>query len=169
LAEEMVNTENVSGDSAGSGEVLPDRVVELERLVAQKEEELGKTTARIAELELLLADRNTEISALKKSEGELQEKHTATSQALTEAVAGYKTLVIQMNPGIMAELISGDSIETVNRSLEKARGLVGRVRQSMEKERTLARVPVGSPGRRSPDLSSLSPREKIQYAIGGKK
>jgi len=30
-------------------------------------------------------------------------------------------------------------------------------------------VPAGAPGRRASDLSALSPREKIQYAIGGKK
>jgi hypothetical protein len=138
LAEETANTENTTAD----------RVAELGRLLAQKDEELGKSTARIAELE---------------------EKQHTVSQALTGAIAGYKKLMVQMNPGVMADLIQGETIETIDASLEKARSIVGQVKQSIEKEQALARVPMGSPARRKPDIGELSPREKIQYAIGGKK
>jgi len=37
----------------------------------------------------------------------------------------------------------------------------------MEEEVSKARIPAGAPQRVPPDLSALSPREKIQYAIGG--
>jgi hypothetical protein len=43
------------------------------------------------------------------------------------------------------------------------------VKKSVEKEISNIKVPAGAPGRRASDLSALSPREKIQYAIGGKK
>ena len=69
----------------------------------------------------------------------------------------------------MEELISGDTIESINESLDKAKGLINRVRQGLETEISLGRVPAGAPERRPPDLSALSPREKIQYAIGGKR
>jgi cell division septum initiation protein DivIVA len=124
---------------------------------------------KTGELEQTVADKESEIATLRKSEGELKEKLSAVSKSLTEAIASYKGKVIQMNPGITEELIIGDTIEMVDESLEKALSLIGRVKKSVEKEMSHTRVPAGAPGRRTPDLSALSPREKIQYAIGGKK
>ena len=124
---------------------------------------------KVAEFEQIVAEKESEITALKKSEGELKEKLSAISKSLTEAVVSYKDRVVQMNPGITEELISGDTIEAVDKSLEKAISLIGRVKKSVEKEISHIRVPAGAPGRQTPDLSTLSPREKIQYAIGGKK
>jgi len=76
--------------------------------------------------------------------------------------------VVESHPEVLEELITGDSVESINESLNKAQTLVSRVRQGLETEITLAKVPTGAPERTSPDLSSLSPREKIQYALGGK-
>jgi hypothetical protein len=124
---------------------------------------------KAAQFEQVIAEKESEIAALRKSEGELKEKLSAVSKALNEAVAGYKDRVLELNPEIEAELIGGDTVEAVNTSLQKAVNLVGRVKKSMEKEMSNIRVPAGAPGRRATDLSGLSPREKIQYAIGGKK
>ncbi len=124
---------------------------------------------KTAELEKVIADKGSEIAALKKSESELQEKLSAVSKSLTEAVASYKARVIQMHPEITEELISGETIDAVEDSLGKAIGLINRVKKSVEKEISNTRVPAGAPGRHASDLSALSPREKIQYAIGGKK
>ena len=88
-------------------------------------------------------------------------------ESLTKAVTGYKTLVIKSNPDIIEDLIDGDTIESINESLEKAKDLVSRVRQGVEAEISKVKVPVGAPERSSPDLSALSPAEKIRYAIGG--
>ena len=120
-------------------------------------------------LEQIVAEKEREIAALKKSEGELKEKLSAVSKSLTAAVVRYKDRLVQLNPEITEELISGDTIEAVDNSLEKAINLIGRVKKSVEKEISHIKVPAGAPGRRIPDLSTLSPREKIQYAIGGKK
>ena len=130
------------------------RVTELEGLVAQKDEELTKANARIIELEPALADKDSEMATLK--------------QSLAEAVASYKTMVVQANPQVFEELITGDTIEAINDSLEKAKTLVSRVRQGLEAEITAGKVPAGAPERTPPDLSALSPREKINYAIGGR-
>jgi predicted RNase H-like nuclease (RuvC/YqgF family) len=124
---------------------------------------------KVADVERVITDKESVITTLKKSEKELKDKVAALSKSLTEAVSSYKERVIQMNPEITEELISGDTIEAVNTSLEKAISLVGRVKKSVEKEISHVRVPAGAPGRRTSDLSALTPREKIQYAIGGKK
>jgi len=117
----------------------------------------------------IIVDKDTEIAALRKSESELKEKLAAVSRLFNEAVASYKNRVLELNPEIAGELIAGETIEAVNDSLEKAISLVGRVKKSVEKEIANIKVPAGAPGRRAADLSALSPREKIQYAIGGKK
>jgi len=143
-------------------------VTELERLVS-RDEGLVKANARLIELEQVVASKESEIASLKQAKDELEAKLTTTGNSLAEAVASYKAMVVQANPEVITELIGGDTIGSINESLAKAKTLVSKVRQGLEAEISLARVPAGAPERTSPDLSALSPREKIQYAIGGKR
>lgn len=145
---EEANKENMPENSSGSNKQPEQKAGEFERVIAEKE---------------------SEITALRKSEGELKEKVSVLNKSLSDAVTSYKGRVIQMNPGITEELITGETIKAVDASLEKAINLIGRVKRSVENEISHNRVPAGAPGRRNTDVSSLSPREKIQYAIGGKK
>ncbi len=138
-------------------------------MVEETSKENEQAVQRVSELEQAVAEKESEIAVMKKSEGELKEKLVAVSTSLTAAVKSYKDRIIQLNPGLAEELIEGETIEAIDKSLEKALGIIGRVKKSVEKEISHNRVPAGAPGRRSPDLSGLSPREKIQYAIGGKK
>lgn len=131
------------------------------------EDEVTQAAARLAELEQTLVDRDTEIAELKRTGEELTEKCNALGNALAEAVAGYKEMVVQANPEVIGELIEGDTIESINKSLEQAKTLVSKVRQGVEEEISLMKVPAGAPERTPQDLSALSPREKIRYAIGG--
>ena len=150
---ELNQTESqIPSNGEESGE---SRLTELEGLLAQKDEELAKTNDRITELEGAVA--------------ESEEKLTTISSSLAEAVASYRAVVTESHPEVLEELITGDSIEAINESLQEAQTLVGKVRQGLEAEITLAKIPAGAPERTSPDLSALSPREKIQYALGGKK
>ena len=150
-------------------EALKARIAELEGLVAEKgkgikarDARLSEAEARITGLEQTVADRDSELA---KSDEAL----TEMKNSLAEAVSSYRALVVQANPDIPDELIAGDSIEAINQSLENARALISRVRQVLEEEVAKTRVPSGAPQRAPPDLSALSPREKIQYAIGGKR
>ena len=149
----------------GQSAVSEARVVELQSLLAQKDEELAKVGARLIELEQVVAARDSDIANLKQSKDELEARLTPISNSLAEAVASYKAMVVQANPEVIEELISGDTIEAINESLRQAKTLVSKVRQGLEAEILLTRVPAGAPERTSPDLSALSPREKIQYAI----
>jgi len=142
------------------------RVAELENLVVQKDEELARLNTHLNELGQVIADRDGEIATLKETEVELGEKLATISNSLKEAVASYKTVVVQANPEVLEELISGDTIEAINKSLNQAKALVSKVRQGLETEISLAKVPAGAPERTAPDFSGLSPREKIQQAIG---
>ena len=129
--------------------------------------ELESRDATIMRLEQALATKESEIVDLNQAQDEAKQTLDEFGKALPQAVAAYKELVVQANPGVLAELITGDSIEEVNESLKNARALMEKVRQEMEAEAAKTRVPAGAPQRAPLDLSSLSAREKIQYAIGG--
>ena len=107
-------------------------------------------------------ERDERLSALDESLSQL-------NGSLSQAVSSYRALAVKSNPGILEELITGDTIEAINQSLENASNLISKVRQGLEEEASRTRVPTGAPQRTLPDLSALSPREKIQYAIGGKR
>jgi len=140
LADDKLNqTENQN--SPGGEESAGSRVTELEALMEQRDDELSKANARISDLE----------------------------QVMAEAVASYKAMVTRSNTDVPEELIGGDSIESINESLTNAKNLINKVKQGLEAEITSSKIPAGAPQRTPPDLSALSPREKIQYAIGGKK
>ncbi len=130
------------------------------------EVELLALKARVVELEQSVAGKEDEITGLKQTGQEMRNSLTAVNDLLSKAVASYKAVVVRANPEVIEELISGDSIASIDDSLSMAKELVGKVRRGVESEISLARVPAGAPERTSPDLSALSPREKIQYAIG---
>ena len=150
------------------GEALKVRMAELEGLVATKDEalkardaRLSQAEARITELEQGMAERDSELA---KS----AETLSTLKNSLAQAVASYRAQVVKANPDILPELITGDSLEAIDQSLASARALIFRVKQGLEAEVAKSRVPAGAPQRTMPDLSVLSPREKIQYAIGRK-
>jgi uncharacterized coiled-coil protein SlyX len=141
-------------------------LAEPEGLLAEKEEQLAAKERRIAELEPALAAKDEEIAALTQSVAELEERQAELEASLEQAISSYRALIVKYNPGVPEEQISGDSIEAIDASLASAQALVNRVRQELEAEMAAARIPAGAPLRTPADLSALSPRDKIQYAIG---
>lgn len=139
---------------------------ELEELVASKEGELAAKDSRISELEQAISERDNQIAALKQSVAELELRLTDLTNRLSQALASYQALVVKANPGVPEELLTGDSIEAIDKSLEDARALIDKVRRELDAEIAGTRVPAGAPQRGLVDLSVLSPKEKIKYAIG---
>ena len=134
---------------------------ELVGLKAEKESLVSKLesgNSKITELEAVVAERDEKLGALNESLSQL-------NSSLSRAVSSYKALVVKSNPGILEELITGDTVEAIDQSVENANVLISRVRQGLEEEASRIRIPAGAPQRTLPDLSALSPREKIQYAI----
>jgi hypothetical protein len=84
---------------------------------------------------------------------------------LEKAVSGYKLLLIKNNPDILAEMITGRSIEEIDRSLTTARELTNRIRENLEKKTAAERIPGGAPPRSPPDTDNLSSSEKIRYGL----
>jgi len=152
LADEELNQNQEPEGEERGGEAS--RVAELESQVTQKDEELTEAGCRITELEQAAIESNEQLKTSRDS--------------LAEALADYRALAVQANPGVPEELIGGDTVQAINEALSKAKAMVSQVRQEMEAEIQAVKIPAGAPQRTPPDLSALSPREKIQYGIGGK-
>ena len=141
-----------------------------------KEEQEGQSIAqadapvspgdRVADPERAAAEKEAEIGRLKEANAGLEKKAASLSESLSKAIASYKAAIVRANPDVLEELISGDSIESIDETLAKGKELVSKVKRGIEAAISQTRVPVGAPERTAPDLSALSPREKIQYAIG---
>ncbi len=150
-----------------SAEDTGDELESLRQENQYLDREMKAKDTTIIRLEQELTGRDNEISALKEALSESRQTLDDLGKALPQAVAAYKEMVVQANPGLLTELISGETIEEVDESLKNAQALMERVRQEMEAEASKTRVPAGAPQRSPIDLSGLSPREKIQYAIRG--
>ena len=159
--------QNPPEDELGQSEASRARVAELEGIIAQRDQELASRDTRISELRQVTANLESEITTVKQAVAEADESLHKLGESFKQAVASYKTLVVQSNPDVPEELVTGESIEAITDSLTSAKELVSKIRKGMEAEISLVRVPAGAPERTAPDLSALSPREKIQYAIGG--
>ena len=104
--------------------------------------------------------------ALEQAVSETTDNLSKLNGRLSQAVFTYKALMVQSNPDIPEELVTGDSIEAINHSLTSAKELVSKVREGLEAEALSASVPAGAPERTPPDLSALSSSEKIRYGLG---
>lgn len=140
--------------------------VKLENETLQRE--LKSRSDAIAGLEKTLADRDTEINTLRQVAEDFKQRLDEMEKSLPQAVAAYRELVAQANPGLVAEMIKGETIEAINESVKSAKTLVERVKQEVGAENARVRVPAGAPQRTLPDLSALSAREKIKYAMEGR-
>ena len=143
----------------------------LDGLKVEKEALVGEMETRnnrVTELEMAVSEKDSQIATLEQTVADDNQKFKAFNESLSQAVAAYKTVVVKANPGVIEELITGNAITEINQSLENAKTILAKVRQGIEEGIAFGKVPAGAPPRTPPDLSSLSPREKIQYAIGGK-
>jgi len=126
------------------------------------------TVARIQELETLLSEKNKEILDLHHTIGEVRTELNGVRAEISATLEGYRVLLMSQHPEITPEMISGENISTINDSLAKARNIMAKIKQSVLKELARSRIPAGASGRQGADLTTLSPREKIKYGIGGK-
>jgi len=158
----MENEQETTEDAAAAGSEIDKLRQENESLAAG----LQARDTRIMQLEEALSGTNSEVAGLKQELEQARRMTEELGQAYPAAVNAYRELAVSSNPGVPADLVAGDTIDEVNDSLKSSLSLMERVRQEMEAEASKTRVPAGAPQRVPQDLSGMSPREKIRYAIG---
>lgn len=129
-------------------EAMRARVVELEA-VAARVVELEGAAGRVAELEAALA-----------AAGE------AHATAMAVGAEAHRAALLSGAPLVPAELVTGATVLEVAESFGRAKGIVDRIASAVRAGSGVPSVPGGAPGRVAPDLSALSPLEKIRVGLG---
>jgi hypothetical protein len=114
--------------------------------------------SKLAELETALGEARQSLTARAVDCDRLK-------ASLDDAVSAYRKLAVSTSPLYSDDMISGSSVEEIDASIKKVNGLVKKMRSSLEAELKDLTVPAGAPERSTPDLSGLSPREKIKQGI----
>ncbi len=124
---------------------------ELPQAERSPEKQQGELEQRLATLEGSLAQREQELTSLRDQ--------------LTLGAAKYRSALLALSPEVPEELVQGQSVQELDESLAKAKRTVEKIRRQIEAKASSERVPAGAPARSAPDLSSLSPQEKITYGL----
>src|SRR4030067_3784383 len=83
-------------------------VVDIKQENAVLTRDLKARDVTIIKLEQTLAIKENEIVTLKQALAEVKWQLDEIGKALPEAIGAYKALIVQANPGVLAELITGD-------------------------------------------------------------
>ena len=118
----------------------------------------NKSAERLTELETALSEARQSLAARTGDYDRLK-------AALDDTVSAYRKLAVSSSPLYSDDMISGSSVEEIDASIKKVNGLVKKMRSTLEAELKDLIIPAGAPERSAPDLSGLSPREKIKQGI----
>ena len=138
---------------------------EVERLqttAADREARAAHLEAQLAELRVEMVQTQERAQA---SEQEAAERSQALEGQLSSASQRYRELTLELAPELPGELVAGATVEEIDASVQRARETVAKVRGHIETQAQVGRVPVGSPPRSGPDLSSMSAAEKIRFGL----
>jgi hypothetical protein len=136
----------------------------------------GDLARTIDSLHTALAEQ----SDLRQQAEQQAQAHAEARQALESqhsvAVAAYRQAMLNGDPTLPPELVQGTTIDDIDSSLEKARGVVNYIREKIASPggegpagqiarapTEPPRVPAGAPGRTLPDVSNMTPREKLVF------
>jgi chromosome segregation ATPase len=134
------------------------RAAHLEEILTQLREEQSQLSAALGEAQAQLAARDEELAALRQEVQGLR-------ASLKAAASKYRDALLASKPEVPPDLVSGETVEEVDQHLEAALRMVAQLRSHLESQAQALRVPTGAPARRAPDLSALSPGEKIVYGL----
>ena len=134
------------------------------------EEQLADSRAQIEALQASAADAEARAATARSDLTEAREALSSAQTTIREAAAKYRAAVLASAPDIPEDLVpEAEDIAEIDRGIEAARRVVGRVREKMEEETAdqarALRVPAGAPVRRAPDISALSPEDKIRLGL----
>ena len=150
-------------------ERLEEARAQIESLQAAAADAEARAATVREELEAARDARTAAEAAREETDGELARLRLEVKgvrSRLAEAAVKYREAKLASAPEVPQDLVPpAESLAEIDEGFEAARWVVGQLRERMQEERQSARVPVGSPVRRAPDLSSLSASEKIKLGL----
>ena len=160
-------------------EQLADARTQIESLQATAADAEARATTARGELKAAADTRDALQARLAELEGERDSAHGRIAQLesegdglrgqLREAATRYREARFAAAPDVPQDLVPElATIEEIDREFDSALRVVGQLREKLEREaadKRPVRVPVGAPGRRAQDVSSLSASEKIRVGL----
>ena len=141
---------DVHNDTDEGGEELTEAVLEELAAVADAEAVASEAEQAAEAEQIASAERQLEV----------QRGETRT------AVARYREAVLAAEPQLPPELVSGETLNEVDASLEAARRSVAQIRERLSAEREEPRgFPVGAPARGGVSAAAMTSAEKIAYGL----
>ena len=134
---------------------------EVKAKLQERDAIIGPLKEELEGVKSQLTEKGTSLEAMEQEFSQLHESHS-------QAVARYREQVLASNPEIPGDLIKGESIPELDAYVESARRVVGQVKAGIAAAAAATKVPAGAPSRTGPSIETMSPGEKIQYALRGK-
>ncbi len=144
---------------------LQDQLTEAQAEIDRLQTTTADREARAAHLTDSLAEAQAQLAAQAEALATAQAKAEGLRASLQAAAAKYRDARLASHPDVPPELVAGETVEEVDRQMEAALQVVAQLKTRLESLRLAERVPTGAPARRPPDLSALSPTEKIAYGL----
>ena len=142
-------------------EQIADARAEVERL----QREAANAVAEAAYLRDDVRASHDAVATATAEAATLREQIDAATQRAQATAERYRDLVVRTEPALPADLIAGADVDAIDASVTAAREIVGRVRSHIEAQAQAGRVPAGAPSRAAPDLSALTPEQKIRHGL----
>jgi ATP/maltotriose-dependent transcriptional regulator MalT len=165
-------TQGNPGAPESDGASTPEDLQVIKAELEEERKAKAAAEAALAEKDSLITDLQNQLTEAKQLSDALHEKGEAAAtqldqlrEAHTHAVARYLDAVKLANPTLPGDVITGDTIEAIDASLQKATTIAGAVKASLEAQAKEAKVPAGAPPRGEISLDGLSPKEKIIAGI----
>lgn len=138
--------------------------------IEQLRSQLVDARASADSLRSLVAERTAERDGLITERDVLRAEAESARGQVAAAVGKYRETVIGSDSALsgVADLIVGDSIEAVEMAAERARGIVNKVREEVEKAAQNRTVPNGGTVRQPPETAGMSAAEKLRYGVAQK-
>lgn len=133
---------------------------------SELEEQLAEAQAQIESLQSAVADAEARAATMSEKAASMESELEEARSQLRETLLRYREVRLAATPEVPADLVpEGTSLAEIDARFQAAQEMALRLREQIKSEHPPARVPTGSPARRAPDLSSLSPAEKIRLGL----
>lgn len=128
-------------------------------------EELEAARGETAALAERLAEREAHAAQAEERSAELRRELERAREGQRVAVFRFRDAALAAAPELPGDLVAGETVEEVERAIERARAVVAHVRGHDARTPVVPSVPAGSPARRGPDTSAMSAMQKIRMGI----
>lgn len=140
-------------------------IEQLQAQLADAEARDATRAAEVSELRRQLSAREESLAAQSIELEDLRSAVTEVQAASREAVERVRQSILEREPDLPQELVTGETVADLDAAVSQARQTVAQVRQHLEQQAQSLRVPAGAPVRGAPDVSGMTASEKIRAGL----